>query len=175
MHTFQVLWSTFFKISCLQLKPQDLPKSNILLIVITLNYVCIGILLSIPRLSLGEAFLSTLIEIFLLIILVSSLLYFTHFLNRLSQTLTALIGTNTLLGWNSLPVLLWYYQAKLYQWDIGLPIILLLGLTIWNLVIYAHILRHALDTPFFTSLILSLIIFSMIADILIQLFPLASG
>jgi len=172
MYTFQVLWSTFFKISCLQLKPQDLPKSNILLIVITLNYVFIGILLSIPRLSLGEAILSTLLEILLLTILVGSLLYFTHFLNRLSQTLTALMGTNTLLGWISLPVLLWYYQAKLYQWDIS---ILLLGLTIWNLVIYAHILRHALDIPFFTSLILSLIIFSMIADILIQLFPLASG
>jgi hypothetical protein len=174
MHTLQVLGKAFFDICRLRLKPQELPYSSVLLGLTLLLYTVTSSVLSAAQVSLLEAVLSSLVETLLLIALVSSLLYMTHYPRRILQTLTALAGANSLLGILSGPPMFWLFYAKLNQMDMTIPLLLLLGLIIWSLVVYAHILHHALEVSFFTGFVLSLMISILIMDASRLLFPLSS-
>jgi hypothetical protein len=136
-----------------------------------LLYATINSVLSLGQLSVTAAILSSLVETGLLIMLTVSLLYFTHYSGRIIQTLTALAGSNTLLGILSIFPLLWLHQAKINHNDIGIPLLLLLGLMIWSWVIYAHILRHALEVSFFMGFVITIVIFSFLFNVLELLFP----
>jgi hypothetical protein len=171
MHTLQTLWTTFFKLCCLRLKPQDLPASSVFLSLTLLFYAITSSALSLEQLSVTATILSGLVETSLLVVLTVSLLYFTHYPARIIQTLTALAGTNILLGILSILPTLWLHQAKINHNDIGIPLLLLLGLMIWSWVIYAHILRHALAVSFFTGFVITIVIFLFIISVLEQLFP----
>ena len=93
----------------------------------------------------------------LLILLTHSLLYIVHYSARVNKTLTALAGTNSILGILSIPLLFWLKQLNLQPGEVALPELLLLGLIVWNIVVYAHILRHALEVPFFVGVVLTVI------------------
>ncbi len=157
MHTLYVLWSAFFLICRLQLRPQDLPASSILLILSLCLYTLVSMTLSLFHLSIKPAILSALLDTSLLILLTNSLLYIVHYSVRINQTLTALAGTNSVLGILSIPLLFWLEQLQLQPGDIALPELLLLGLIMWNIAVYAHILRHALEVPFFVGVGLTII------------------
>ena len=170
MDSLSTLWSTFFDICRLRLKPQDLPHSNTLLSVTLFVYTIIGMALSMVQFSLPESLLSALVDTGLLVILIGSLLYFAHFRERTTQTLTALAGTNCVLEIIGSPIIFWF---GFYEGDMTIPILLLLGLIVWNMVVYAHILRHALSVPFFISGLLTMIIYSLTFSVLSQLIPFA--
>jgi hypothetical protein len=159
MQSFLKLWSTFFDLCRLRLTPQDLPYSHLLLKVTLLVYAIIGFSLSFIHASIFEAILSTLVDVSLLVILVSSLLYLAHYPSRIVQTLTALAGASCVLGIFSFPVMYWFAFFK--EFEIGIPILLLFGLGVWNFTIYAHVLRHALAVPFFVGILLTFIIFTL--------------
>jgi len=171
MHAFFVLWSTFFDICRLRLGPEQLPKSAILLKVVLLVYVLISTVASLSQFSFQEAVLIGIVETSLLVSLIGSLLYFTHHLGRLTQTLTALAGTGSLLSILSLPVIFWLYQVELNHGDPSFPILLIIGLVLWNLLVYAHIISRALSVPFWAGFMLTVIVSYLSADILSQLFP----
>jgi hypothetical protein len=173
MQALIVLWSTFFNICRLRLGPQDLPSSNVLLSLSLFFYAAVGVALSLLRLSVKEAVLSNIVDVGLLIVLTSSLLYVARYSARITQTLTALAGTNGLLGILSFPVLFWLEQARLNESDISLPALLLLGLIVWNFLVYAHILRHALVVPFFVGSIFTVIMYFLTFSILNLLVPIA--
>ena len=174
MHTFQVLTLSFFNLCRFHLKPQDLPTSTVLLGLTLLLYTLTNIILSLAHVSLPQAMLSSLVETSLLIALVSSLLYVTHHPGRIIQSLTALAGADSVLGMLSGPPMLWLHSANLNHSDMTIPLLLLLALIIWSLAVYAHVLRHALEVSFVTGLVLSLMIFILMTDALILLFPSAS-
>jgi len=108
------------------------------------------------------------------VVLTSSLLYFTKYSARIIQTLTALAGTNSLLGILIIPVLFWLEQIGLNEGDTSLPVLLLLGLIVWNLAVSAHILRHALAVPFFIGFFLTVVMYFLTVSILSQLFQFLS-
>jgi hypothetical protein len=110
--------------------------------------------------------LSALLDTSLLILLTNSLLYIVHYSVRINQTLTALAGTNSVLGILSIPLLVWLEQLQLQPSDIALPKLLLIGLGVWNIVVYAHILRHALEVPFFVGVGLTVITYLLTLDLL---------
>jgi hypothetical protein len=101
-----------------------------------------------------------------LILLTNSLLYIVHYSVRINQTLTALAGTNSVLGILSIPLLFWLEQLQLQPSDIALPKWLLIGLGMWNIVVYAHILRHALEVPFIVGVGLTVITYLLTLDLL---------
>jgi hypothetical protein len=172
MHTLFVLWSAFFDICRLRLGPQDLPYSNVFLGLTLFLYTVINVALSLMQESVvKEAVLSSLADTGLLVVLTSSLLYFAQYSARITQTLTALAGTNSLLAILVIPVVFWLKHIKGNEGDISLPALLLLGLIVWNFVISAHILRHALAVPFFVGFFLTVVIFFLSVSILSQLFP----
>ncbi|MEN8219113.1 MAG: hypothetical protein ABFS56_22650 [Pseudomonadota bacterium] len=168
MHSLQILSSAFFDICRLRLRPQNLPASSVLLGLTLLLYLVVTGILSLMQFPVKEAMLLTLIETGLLVVLTSSLLYITHYATRITQTITALAGTNSLLGIFTFPPLLW---INFYNGDVSLPVLLLLGLIAWNFVIHAHILRHALAVSFFMGFNLTLIIQLLTFSIINQLVP----
>lgn len=168
MHSLLTLWSAFFDICRLRITPQDLPYSKFLLKFTLVFYTLISGAISLIQLSLPEALLSSLLDTALLVLLISSLLYFARYSTRITQTLTALAGANCVLG-----VLLFVpvFWLKFYQSDAGLPILLLLGLMVWNFVVSAHILRHTLEVPFFIGILLTGVISLLTFSVLNQVIP----
>lgn len=174
MHSLQILWWTFFDICRLRVRPQDLPASSVLLNLTLFFYALTSAVSSLlQQFSLKQAILSGIVDAGLLVGLTYTLLYFARYLPRVTQTLTALAGTNGVLGILSLPLIFWLEQNRAYHSDITLPVLLLLSLFVWNFIVYAHILRHALTVHFFIGLLLTTVTYSITVKILTQLFPLA--
>jgi glucan phosphoethanolaminetransferase (alkaline phosphatase superfamily) len=171
MHPLLTLWTAFFDVCRFHLKPQDLPYSKVLLGFTLFFYFVINVVLSLLRFPIFYALLSTIVDIALLIILTSSLLYFAHHSARIIQTLLALAGAGCVFGIISIPLVYWleFYRDV----ELGLPILLILGLGAWNLAVYAHVLRHALAIPFVVAVTLGFVMFLLNFSILIQIAPLA--
>ena len=169
MHALLTLWSAFFDLCRLRITPQDLPHSKFLLKVTLVFYILISAAISLIHRSLPEALLSSLLDTGLLVLLISSLLYFARYSARINQTLTAFAGANCVLG-----ILLFIpiYWLQFYQNDAGgFAILFLFCLMVWNFVISAHILRHALEIPFFIGVLLTGIISVLTFSVLSQLVP----
>jgi len=167
MHSLQILLLAFFDICRLRLGPQDLPASSVLLGLSLLIYLVVTGTLSLIQFPTKDAILLSIVEICLLVVLMSSLLYITHYAARITQTITALAATNSILGMFTLPLVLW---IEYYGGDVSLPVLIILGLIVWNFIIHAHILRHALTVSLFMGSILTLIIQFLNFSILNQLF-----
>jgi hypothetical protein len=103
--------------------------------------------LSLFQLTIISAILAALLDTSLLMVITSSLLLIVRYPARINQTLTALAGTSSILGILSIPLLFWLKQLQLQPNEVALPELLLIGLIVWNIVVYAHILRHALEVP----------------------------
>ncbi|RKZ49163.1 MAG: hypothetical protein DRR16_18790 [Candidatus Parabeggiatoa sp. nov. 3] len=169
MHALLTLSSAFFDLCRLRITPQELPDSKFLLKFTLVFYTLISGAISLIERSLPYALLSSLLDTALLVLLISSLLYFARYSARITQTLTALAGANCVLGILLFVPIFW---LKFYQSDVGgLAILLLLGLILWNFVVSAHILRHALEVPFFIGVLLTGIISVLTFSVLNQVVP----
>ena len=91
------------------------------------------------------ALLLTLVDMGLLIGLSYVFLLIRGYEPRLIQTLTALLGTGTLLQLLSLPLSLWLSEEQANK---DLPVLLALlslGIWVWSIVVVTHILQQALS------------------------------
>ena len=96
-----------------------------------------------------QAVLAALLDTLLLSVLCYVLLWARLLGQRFIQTLTALAGSGAMLGWFTVPLILWQKQVVMPATGIAvLPSILLLLWMGWNVVVVGHILRHALSTAF---------------------------
>jgi len=172
MHALYVLLSAFLDICLLRRGPQDLPYSPVLLTLTSFIYLLINFVLAPEQLTVKEMVLWSLSDTLLLVILTSSLLYFTHYTARIVQTLTGLIGSYSLLGLFYIPLIFWLQEMKSDVNTVTFPEVLLFGLAIWSLVVHAHILRHALNVSLIIGFILTFITYFLEVSLLSQLFPL---
>lgn len=171
MHSLYLLWKAFFDICRLRIGPQDLPTSSIFLGLTLLFYTFISLVLSLTEFSLQDAIKSSIVDISLLIVLPSSLLYIAHHSARIPQTLTAIAGTNSILGILTLPLVFW---LKFYGGETNpLALLLLLSLIGWGVLVYAHILRHALNISFFLAVMFTMFMNLLTFNILAQFVPIA--
>lgn len=115
--------------------PQDLPHSPSLFAVTAATNLVISVLINQLSLEFGQAVLIAGIEFAVLLSLTALLLVLFRFPGRLVQTLTALMGSGALIGF-----------VVLVAFTIlpEIPVMMRLGIFVWNLVVMAHILRHAL-------------------------------
>ncbi len=133
----------FIDICRLRGTPQDLPGSRFLLILTTSGYFAIGLVISLLALPLGLAILSAMVDTLILVALAWFSLWITGKTPRFTQTCTALTGTGVLFGLVGWP-LITFLQGLPEGQNNSLPLLLLLGLVIWNIMVIGHILRHAL-------------------------------
>lgn len=163
----------FIEICLLRLRPQDLPESTALLGLVLIGHTLSAILLSSIALPVGKALLAGTLDTILLAAMTVSVLYLQQLQSRLTQTLTALAGTGTLIGMVAIPLSNWLHAAHTTNTATGTPALLLLLLIGWSLTVAGHILRHALSTPFIMGLVLAMVFYWITINILNTLFPVA--
>lgn len=131
-----VLINAFWGMCILRVAPQDVPRSTVLLALATALNLLLSVLINQLQLDLGAAMLVAIVELVVLFGLTATLLFYRRSSPRLTQTMTALMGTGAIIGALVL-LLLWSFPQ--------IPQLLRLAIFLWNLLIMAHILRHALD------------------------------
>jgi hypothetical protein len=163
----------WFDICLLRAGPQDLPASRALLWLAMASYALVSFLLSLPAYPLVVAGQLALMDATLLSVFAATALYLPGKMARLTQTLTALAGTGTLFGLFALPVIQLFSPGQ----DAGQPPawagmlwLLLFG---WNLIVVAHIMRHALSVKLPVAIGIALLYTLVTMQIINVLFPMS--
>jgi len=165
------LITLWLDICLLRAGPQDLPHSQTLLGLTLGGYVLVSFLLSAPGYPVGTALLIALVDLALLLIFAISLLSLVGKINRLIQTLTALVGTGTLLGLIALPLVQVLTREQVSEELVFLVSMLWLLLFGWSLLVVAHIMRHALSVSLPVALGASIVYAVVAMQIIGLLFP----
>ena len=161
------LVQAFWQICLLRMAPQDLPASSFLLVFSLAAHYLLGVMLYAVSAPLQQALLASAIGTGLLVIFAQSLLMLRGYATRSSQTLTALAGTDVVLGMIALPLTLIIQYGN----ELALIALLWFGLVIWSVVITAHILRHALSLPMAAGVALSIAYLFVTVAVMESIFP----
>lgn len=76
------------------------------------------------------------------------LLRFTRHEERFVQTTAATLGTGAILQLIALPLNQWAVATSVDGQAEALPVFLVLAMMVWSVLVFGHILRHALDVKF---------------------------
>ena len=163
----------FIQICLLRLRPQDLPSSATLLVLVLLAHTVVGVAVAAVNLQLGQAVAASVIDTALLCGLTTGLLVLSNLRARTVQTLTAMAGAGTIIGFVAYPISLWLYGAHDASQQSPGPALFLLSVLGWSLIVSAHILRHALSAPYYLGLLVSVAFYWISVKILGGLFPIA--
>ena len=163
----------WFDICLLRAGPQDLPASRELLGLSLASYTLVSFLLSLPGYPLITAGQLALADVTLLVVFGTTALYASGKMARLTQTLTALSGSGTLLGLFALPVIQLISSGQVAGQSSLLASVLWLLLFGWNLVVVAHIMRHALSVNFPVATGIAMLYTLVAMQIINALFPMS--
>lgn len=143
----------FFQLALLRRKPQDLPYSKKLLqqVLVAYAFVAVGSLLGSYDLHLAIAYTAT--DMLVLAGFTWTLLLVVEKSSRMVQTLTALVGVQTVLQLVAWPFLLMVSSDG--DAASALPSLALNGLMIWVLVSSGFVYRHALDQNMFVGVLVA--------------------
>jgi hypothetical protein len=137
------LFDLFLDICLFRKGPQHIPASQILLRSALVAYGISGLLFLLVNLDPVSALLMMSVDIALLVGLTYGVLNLMGYSGRFLQSLTALLGTGTLVQLMALPISLWMSKT-LGQEIAALPQLLYIALLVWSIAIMAHILQQAL-------------------------------
>jgi len=163
----------WFNICLLRDGPQDLPASRELLVLSMASYTLASFLLSLPGYPLVAAGQLAVMDASLVVVFAATTLYLSGKMARLTQTLTALSGTGTLLGLIALPVIQLLASGQAAGQPSLLAGMLWLLLFVWNLLVVAHIMRHALAVNFPVATGIAVLYTLVAMQILNALFPMS--
>ncbi len=139
----QALIIFFAELCTLRRAPQDLPASEILLMMALLANLLAGVLVGVTAtVPIWTSLLQGVIETATTLAALAVALYFTRIPGRFRQSATALLGSGALLGWLALLPLSLDPAGGQASNLAALGAFLLLGLVIWGFVVTGHILRH---------------------------------
>jgi len=111
------------------------------------TYSLMSFLISLIELPIIQAFFSAFVDTTLLVTLAFISLWINDTPERRLQTITALAGAGSLLQLVAWPILFWLSSAGEVDNStlLFIPRWALLLLVLWNILVIAHILRHALS------------------------------
>ena len=165
------LLNPFVQIALLRYKPQDLPASNLLLKLALSAHVVLGVLMFTYRLALPQALLAGAVSTLLMCALTASLLFANRRAARIVQTLTAMAGSDVVVGIAALPVTSWLQGPLDGAAAGGLAGLLFLLLVAWNLIVAGHVLRHALSSSLPLGVVLALVLYILSVNVIHAMFP----
>ena len=163
-----LLW---LDICLLRAGPQDLPFSRELLGLAVAGYTLVSFLLSLPAYPPLVAAQLAVTDSALLMVFAALALFLSGRFARLTQTLTALCGTGMLLGLFALPLIQLLAPDQQAVQPSPLAGLLWLMLFGWNLVVVAHIMRHALSADLLVAIGIALLYTLLAMQIIDALFP----
>ena len=141
----QALIFRFFDICILRAGPQDLPSSLFLLRLVVVLSTVVGVLLNLPT----EGFSQSLAIALFNVVFLSAFLYLglklRNKLARFRQSLTAMMGSNIIIGLVMMPFMFTLVSAKLDGESSPVALQMFLLLLVWDITVFAHIIRHSFD------------------------------
>ena len=141
----QALIFRFFDICILRAGPQDLPSSLFLLRSVVLLSTIVGIFLNLPTEGFSQSLAISLFNV----VLLTGFLYFglklRNKLPRFRQSLAAMMGTNIIIGLVMMPFMFALVSAKLDGESSPIALQVFLLLLVWDITVFAHIIRHSFD------------------------------
>ena len=156
----KVFFFAFFEICRLRKGPQDIPESRNLLSLCLCTYGLLSIGLGMFIETPGNAILAGMLEVALLMFITQVMLQIGGKTKRWTQTVTAISGTGIIISLFALP---FYFmtdfnvtQEVAATSGQGLGLLFLAVLACWNIVVVAHIFRHAMEIHFIMAMILAL-------------------
>lgn len=170
----KVVFLAFFDVCRLIKRPQDIPGSKNLLTLCLVVYGLMSILLAMLSQPMDKAVLAGILEVILIMVFSQALLQIRGKSSRWTQTVTALAGTGIVISLIALPIYILIGVGGTNEASSGIGqgigLLLLATLACWNIVIMAHILRHALEVNFVLAIVLAItyiwIIFSFTSAIM---------
>ena len=152
--------------------PEDLPDSGFLLVLTVIVYAMLHVpAVFIRDVAMAEVLVQVALSIALAFAFTRILLQLAGFPQRNRQVLTALFGTGALLTALILPLMIWLQSAPQSQSALPLPGLILLIITLWSVVVDAHIIARALSRPFVVGLLLSIVYFLLYQTLRSGLLP----
>ena len=127
----------FARLLALRANPQDLPADPRVLGLALAAHVVADVLTLLGSVTLSQALVAAVLDTVLLVALAHTALLLRGFGARALQTLTALAGTGA-----AMALLHWLLSGAIPAES---PLVLGLPFLVWFVVVYAHILRHALS------------------------------
>ncbi len=157
-----------WRICLLRAAPQDLPASWTLEGLALAAYVAVGTLDAMVQLAFWNAFLAASVDALVLVGLTHIALWIRDVPRRAVQTITALAATGAFVGLVAFPLLsaLHADQGAL----LAAQGLLWLLLVLWQVLIYGHILRHALELPLLAAAMVALVYFYISFKVMNALF-----
>jgi len=140
------LVAAFWEICLLKRRPQDIPASRFLFNTITCLYVLQSTTINLFAFPFGEAFLLGVLTTALLLVVIRTLLQLRGHAKRMLQAATAMMGASIVLFLPVLALRYWFYIIEASGTRSNLAGYAWVLLFVWELFIFAHILRHALNT-----------------------------
>lgn len=154
----------------LRATPQDLPASNVLLVLFAAINVLVGVaMVADARPALSAALFESAFSVVLMLGILYLGLKVMKKPNRFVQTGSALMGAELVLSLLTLPLISWSRQGA--SSEAGL---LLLVLLTWSLVVLGHILRHAFDIKMGMGIGIALLYTLVSWNLLFMIFPTAA-
>lgn len=163
----------FFDVCRFRLGPQDLPSSRFLLWT-TLSVYCLFCMgLALIRFPLMAAVTIALVNGILMSVYALVVLHFCGVPERFTQTLSALAGTSLMISLIGMPTVIWVWLEPDKANPNHLPSLLWLGVFFWDLIVTAHIYRHAVSSYFALGFILAVVYTAALFKLLYHALPAA--
>lgn len=156
----------FFEIAIFRKGPQDVPFSLWLLKFILPFYFAVNLLILLLNDNGATALFQLAVDFLLVVGLSWPLLYYAGKTARYPQTLSALLGTDTVISFFAIPAI-----ASLNTEASDLAFLAMLVLMGWHWLVSGHIFRHALDQPLFFGLGVALLYILISSQVMELLFP----
>ena len=153
----------FLQIALLRKPPQELPSSELLLGLVLAGHLLLGLVLYLFQYPIHNAIAAAAAGTAMLCALSYTLLYMNGVKNRFIQTLSALAGTDILIGLISIPIVT--------LGTTGPASLLYLLVLAWNLTVAGHILRHALSVTALQGFVFALIFFMATIMVMRSILP----
>ena len=158
-----------FNICLFKKGPQEIPHSKQLLRTTTIAYALISYLLILVSADSFSALLQVATELIITFSFAGLILSIANKLPRFVQTTSTFLGTDALISTFAIPVL-----ATLHQNADNIPAIFtMLALMIWNWLVTAHIISHALNKSFSFALGIAFLYVFSASQIMGLLFPMS--
>jgi len=164
------LLKLFINICLLRAKPQDVPASSALMLLMLLAAIVTGVPAIIGSVDgLAPALMIGLLDVALILILLRVFLTIIGLSARLLQTATALFGTGVIINLLSIPVQMLLDVSAEFSAAQFLGALLYFALLMWSLLIMGHILRHSFKLQLSSGVLIAMGYF-MLINTLVRLF-----
>jgi hypothetical protein len=145
-----LIFKYFLDICLFRASAEEAPASQILMFTTLAIYTVLSLLIVMIDFSLAKAVSAVLIGVAMMIGFVKAGLWIRSFMDRSTQTITAMAGTGIVFNLINWPLVL--LSSSFPAEDLVFPRFLLLLLLFWNISVIGHIMRSALSVPFWAGI-----------------------